>query len=102
MTFISTKSAVLISAILFLGIATVNAQVKIGSTGSPNSNAVLELDGGTNKGLLLPRLSNTQLTALTTAPDGLIVYNTTDGFYIYVKRQLGKKLPMPPTQVVAV
>lgn len=85
MTFISAKSAVLISAILFLGIATVNAQVKIGSAGSPNSNAVLELDGGTNKGLLLPRLSNTQLTALTAAPDGLIVYNTTDGF-LYLRK----------------
>ncbi len=61
------------------------AQVKIGSPGSPNANAVLELDGGTSKGLLLPKLTNTQITALNTAPDGLMIYNTTDGF-IYVRK----------------
>ncbi|MFZ4057837.1 MAG: hypothetical protein ACOYKE_06845 [Ferruginibacter sp.] len=61
------------------------AQVKIGSVGTPNANAVLELDGGTNKGLLLPRLTNVQMTALSTAPDGLVVYNTTDNF-LYIRK----------------
>jgi len=61
------------------------AQVKIGSLGAPNANAVLELDGGTNKGLLLPKLSGPQIAALTTAPDGLLVYNTTDGF-LYIRK----------------
>jgi len=70
--------------VVFIYVSAV-AQVKIGSAGSPNSNAVLELDGGTNKGLLLPRLTNTQIAALTTAPDGMIVYNTTDGF-LYVRK----------------
>jgi hypothetical protein len=64
---------------------TLNAQVKIGSSGTPNTNAVLELDGGTNKGLLLPKLNNSQIIALNTAPDGLLIYNTTDGF-IYVRK----------------
>ena len=73
------------SALLILLSTNIFAQVKIGSAGSPNTNAVLELDGGTNKGLLLPKLSNTQITALTGAPDGLVIYNTTDGF-IYVRK----------------
>lgn len=62
-----------------------NAQVKIGSAGNPNSNAVLELDGGTNKGLLLPRISNPQMVALNAAPDGLMIYNTTDNS-IYIRK----------------
>lgn len=61
------------------------AQVKIGSLGTPNANAVLELDGGTNKGLLLPKLTAGQIALLTTAPDGLFVYNNTDGF-LYVRK----------------
>ncbi len=67
--------------LLMAGLLTVtiaNAQVKIGGTGTPNANAVLELDGGINKGLLLPKLSSSQLAAMTAAPDGMIVYNTTD------------------------
>lgn len=61
------------------------AQVKIGSAGNPNSNAVLELDGGTNKGFLLPRISNPQMNLLTTAPDGLMIYNSTDNS-IYIRK----------------
>ena len=61
------------------------AQVKIGSTGNPNSNAVLELDGGTNKGFLLPRISNPQMLLLNAAPDGLMIYNTTDNS-IYIRK----------------
>ena len=62
-----------------------NAQVKIGSPGTPNTNAVLELDGGTSKGLLLPKLTNTEMIALNTAPDGLVVYNKTDN-YLYLRK----------------
>ncbi|MFT3979853.1 MAG: hypothetical protein QM687_05240 [Ferruginibacter sp.] len=61
------------------------AQVKIGAAGNPNANAVLELDGGTNKGFLLPRLSNPQMLALSSAPDGLMLYNTTDNS-IYIRK----------------
>jgi hypothetical protein len=75
----------IITILLVLLGSTIFAQVKIGSAGSSNTNAVLELDGGTNKGLLLPRLSNTQITALTGAPDGLLIYNTTDNF-LYVRK----------------
>ncbi len=85
MKSLSLKSKSVLAIILFFLFTAVHAQVKIGSAGNPNSNAVLDLDGGTGKGLLLPRLSNTQIIALTSAPDGLIVYNTTDGF-LYVRK----------------
>lgn len=60
------------------------AQVKIGGSGSPDPSAVLELDGGTNKGLLLPRMTETRMYQMTTTPNGMIVFNTTDG-HIYCK-----------------
>jgi hypothetical protein len=72
-------------ALMFICTITLQAQVKIGSAGNPNANAVLELDGGTNKGLLLPRLTITQINALNSAPDGLVVFNTTDGF-LYLRK----------------
>jgi hypothetical protein len=75
----------LLSAMLFFGFSNLHAQVKIGSPGTPNTNAVLELDGGTSKGLLLPKLTATEITALTTAPDGLIIYNKTDNF-LYIRK----------------
>ena len=79
------KSLVL-AFILFIGANIyLQAQVKIGSAGTPNANSVLELDGGTNKGLLLPKLTATEITALTIAPDGLIVYNKTDNF-LYIRK----------------
>lgn len=61
------------------------AQVKIGSTGAPNVNAVLELDGGTNKGFLMPRLTATQMGAMTTSPDGMMIYNITDKL-VYIRK----------------
>jgi hypothetical protein len=78
----------LLPCILFFGLYNLQAQVKIGAGGIPNTNAVLELDGGSSKGLLLPRLTATEITALTTAPDGLIVYNKTDNF-LYIRKSAG-------------
>lgn len=74
------KQIILLSVLAIFGINQSNAQVKIGGTGSPNANAVLELDGGTNKGFLLPRVNTTQMGAMNTAPDGMMIYNSTDGF----------------------
>jgi len=78
------KKLIALASLLFI-IFQVNAQVKIGSAGNPNTNAVLELDGGTNKGFLLPRISNPQMVALNAAPDGLMIYNTTDNS-IYIRK----------------
>lgn len=80
----STK-AYAIFILLFLDALYVTAQVKIGAPGAPHAAAVLDLDGGTNKGLLLPRLNNAQMTAMGGAPDGMMVYNTTDGF-LYIRK----------------
>jgi hypothetical protein len=50
-----------------------NAQVGIG--GTPNANAELDVQS-TTKGALLPRMTTTQMNALT-AVEGMEVYNTT-------------------------
>ena len=75
----------LLGFVSLIFIKCLNAQVKIGSPGTPNNNAVLELDGGTSKGLLLPKLTSTEMIALNTAPDGLVVYNKTDN-YLYLRK----------------
>jgi hypothetical protein len=58
--------------------------VKIGGAGNPDEHAILELDGSSGKGLLLPRLTTIQMDAIA-APDGMIIYNTTDGS-IYLRK----------------
>jgi hypothetical protein len=58
--------------------------VKIGAAGNPDQHAILELDGSAGKGLLLPRITGAQMNAMA-APDGMIVYNTTDGS-IYLRK----------------
>jgi hypothetical protein len=58
--------------------------VKIGGSGNPDAHAILELDGSSGKGLLLPRMTGVQMDAMA-APDGMIIYNTTDGS-IYLRK----------------
>jgi len=61
------------------------AQVGIGTT-TPNSKAVLDLQSsGNDKGLLIPRLTQAQRTAIASPPDGLMVFQTdgTTGFWYY-------------------
>lgn len=61
-----------------------NAQTGIGTT-TPNASAKLEI-AATDKGILIPRLTKTQRESitLTTAANGLLVYQTDDivGFYV--------------------
>ncbi len=61
-----------------------NAQTGIGTT-SPNASAKLEI-AATDKGILIPRMTKTQRESitLTTAANGLLVYQTDDvvGFYV--------------------
>lgn len=63
---------------------TVKAQVKIGGTpGAPHPSAILEL-ADTSRGLLLPRLNNTQRNAIGTPAAGLLLYNTSqNAFNLY-------------------
>ena len=61
-----------------------NAQTGIGTT-TPNSSAKLEI-AATDKGILIPRMTKSQRESitLTTAANGLLVYQTDDvvGFYV--------------------
>jgi hypothetical protein len=70
--------------LLFLGVTlafSVFAQnVGIGTT-SPNSKALLDLSA-TNKVLLLPRMTNTQMDAISSPPYGSLIYNTDQHQYM--------------------
>lgn len=61
----------------------VNAQVGVGIT-TPDNSAMLEVNS-TTKGLLAPRMTSAQRTAISSPAVGLLVYQTdgTDGFYYY-------------------
>ena len=54
-----------------------NAQLGIG-TNSPNASAMLDVTA-TNKGLLLPRMTNTQKNAISNPATGLIIFCTDCG-----------------------
>ncbi len=53
-----------------------SGRVGIGTT-TPDASAVLELSA-TDKGLLIPRMTTTQLAAITTPAKGLMIYTTDD------------------------
>ena len=77
---------ILVSAFLFLLFTNVNAQVKIGGTPvAPVPSAVLELDGGNNRGLLLPRMRKMDIDAIVNPAEGLTIY-ATDQQAVYLRR----------------
>jgi hypothetical protein len=53
----------------------VSSSVKIGGTGVANTKSALEINS-TTKGLLLPRMTTAQRTAVSSPPTGLEVYDT--------------------------
>ena len=57
--------------------------VAVGTT-SPSTKAILELSS-TTQGFLLPRMTQTQRTSISSPPVGLLVYQTngTEGIYLY-------------------
>lgn len=64
---------------------TLNAQVKIGDNPAAiNSSSMLELES-TDKGILIPRLTEGQRSNISNPTKGLLVYqsNQTEGFYYY-------------------
>jgi hypothetical protein len=71
-----------------MGQKTIRQPLKIDLTGTTanNASAILEVNS-TDKGVLFPRMTNAQRTAIAggTPPVGLIVYCTdaTEGLYIY-------------------
>jgi hypothetical protein len=69
------KSSLLIVAALFIGF-NANAQVGIGTT-DPHASSILELSS-TTSGLLIPRVTTTQMNNINSPATGLVVYNTTE------------------------
>jgi hypothetical protein len=61
---------------------TASAQIGIGvPTANIDASAQLEV-ASTNKGLLVPRLTNDQVNAISNPAEGLILYNTTTGKFM--------------------
>ena len=74
-------------AVLLLAADGLTAQnVGIG-TSTPNTSAMLDISS-TSKGLLLPRMSNTQMNAIASPAAGLMVFNLTDSL-LYVRKNSG-------------
>ncbi len=70
-------------ALLHLLQLNVLAQIGIGTT-TPHASSILELSA-TNKGFLVPRMTQAQRTSIASPATGLLVYQTngTPGFYYY-------------------
>ena len=69
----------------FLLVTTVSLQAQVGiGTATPAASAQLDVSS-TTKGVLIPRMTGVQRTAIATPAEGLMVYQTdaTAGFYIY-------------------
>ncbi len=79
------KTAIMLF-IIFMSISAYG-QIAINTDGSsPDTTAILDVKS-TDKGLLVPRLAQIQIEALTSPADGLLVFCTTDEkFYVYVER----------------
>lgn len=72
----------LLLILIFFFSLTIKAQVGIGNT-SPNGSSMLDITS-TSKGLLAPRMTTAQRTAITTPANSLLVYDTDlKSFYYY-------------------
>ncbi len=79
----SVKATMIAVAILsFQNVA--QAQLKLGNNpGTINPSAILEMET-TSKGLLIPRMTATEMAAISTPANGLMVYNTDEScFFVY-------------------
>lgn len=78
------KNSLLLLALCALcGLQNLNAQQNVGiGTTAPNASAALDIVA-TNKGLLIPRMTEAQRDAITNPATGLLIYQTngTKGFY---------------------
>jgi hypothetical protein len=74
-----------IAIVLFFISSFASAQVKISTNNSnPNSSAMLDIES-TTKGLLLPRMTNTQMATISNPALGLLIFNITDSlFYMHL------------------
>ncbi len=73
------KTLYILSIVLFASANVYSQSVAINSNGAaPDPNSILDLSGST-KGLLLPRMTDAEMNALTTSKTGMLVFNTTQG-----------------------
>jgi len=72
------KKYILLLAFFTIGI--VNAQIGIGTV-TPNSSSILDVTS-TTKGLLTPKMTQAQRTAIATPATGLLVFQT-DGSAVF-------------------
>ena len=76
------KLLLLVTVLILISMASM-AQVAINTDGSlPDNSAMLDVKS-TTKGLLPPRMTTAQRTAITTPAEGLLVYDTSPGIYYY-------------------
>jgi hypothetical protein len=78
-------TALFVVALLIANATTLSAQNNVGiGTTTPNASAALEVQS-TTQGMLIPRMTSAQRTAIASPASGLLVYQTdgTAGFYYY-------------------
>jgi hypothetical protein len=76
------KKIILAAAMLFAINSITTAQNVGMGTNTPNASALLDVTA-TNKGVLIPRVTNAQMIAITTPADGLLIYNTDSAAFAY-------------------
>ncbi len=73
------KTKLLIVAVVLGCGLQLNAQIKVGANVSTvNAASAIEIES-TTTGILFPRLTTTQMNAISTPPEGLVIFNTTEG-----------------------
>jgi hypothetical protein len=77
------RKALLVLGLIFI-LADMQAQIAINTNAAaPNASAMLDISS-TNKGMLIPRMSSAQRTAIVSPANGLMVYDTdTKSFWFY-------------------
>lgn len=74
--------------ITILGVVKNGSAQSVGiGTNTPNTSAQLDISS-TTKGLLIPRMTNTQMNAIVSPAAGLMVFNLTDSIF-YVRKNSG-------------
>ncbi|MBS1582983.1 MAG: hypothetical protein JST66_12365 [Bacteroidetes bacterium] len=78
MTIPSFPRSFLLALLVLCLSAVGSAQVAISPVNgaAPNPNAMLDLQGGTTRGFLAPRMTSTERTAIAAPPQGLLVFQT--------------------------
>lgn len=84
-----TVYAICILFLAFINQST-HSQVGIGTT-TPNASSILDITS-TTQGVLTPRMTTAQRTAISSPADGLLVYDTDEGAFYYYENSTWNKL----------